>query len=120
MKAITVLLIPSVALLMSACAPVPEHRGYGGPGYYGHSDTVYMEGRDNDHRDVNRTNVNDRTISRTNVNERTVNRTNVNQVDVKNGAQGKGKRTTKEKTTRKPVETNVNNQQGDQQQPPRP
>ena len=79
-----------------------------------------MEGRDNDHRDVNRTNVNDRTISRTNVNERTVNRTNVNQVDVKNGAQGKGKRTTKEKTTRKPVETNVNNQQGDQQQPPRP
>jgi len=91
-KIIPLLLIPSVALLVSACAPAgPGYYG-GGPGYSGH-DTVYVEGQDHgydhDHRDYhdsqyNRsvTNVNDVNVNRTVVNDRTVNRTNVNQTNL--------------------------------------
>ena len=133
MKVIPLLLVPSIALLVSACAPEPEHHGYGGPNYYGHTDRVYVEGGDNDHRgyrddryrqdqydvNVNRTNVNERTVNRTNVNETTVNRTNV-----KNGGQNKGKQTTaagsKRKGPHKSAQTNENDQAGNQQQAPRP
>ena len=89
MKALSLLLIPSAAFLVSACAPEPVRPVYGGPGYghdyYGH-DTVYVQGEDRDHRDynetdVNRTNVNERTVNRTNVNDVTVNRENVKQTD---------------------------------------
>jgi len=127
MKPISVLLIPSIALLVSACASGPAGYG-GGPGYDGNS-TVYVQGQDYNRPDgdrytSDRTNVNDVTVNRTNVNDTTVNRTNVNrtnvnQTDVKN--QGKGRQTaatgSKGKTVRKSVENNANSQQADQPPP---
>jgi hypothetical protein len=118
MKTFAILLIPSTALLLSACAVAPARPGYAGSGYYGH-DTVYVQG--SDHRDdndqsrrnvtdvnevnVNRTNVDERTDNRTSVNDSTVSRTNVKVAAVK------------KKATHKPVEKPGTNQQGGQQPP---
>jgi hypothetical protein len=129
MKPLPLLLIPSVALLFSACAPGPGGPGYGGPGYDRH-DTAYVEGsdqrdRDYDHDgyaqnqsdrtvtnvnevDVNRTNVNEQTVNRTNVNDRTVNKTNVKEANVK------------KTSAAKPLETKDHNTKGKEKPTPIP
>ena len=116
MKPFAILLIPSTALLLCACAG-PARPGYAGSGYYGH-DTVYVQG--SDHRDdnsdqnhrnvtdvnevnVNRTNVNERTVNQTSVNDSTVDRTNVKVAAVK------------KKATHKPVDKAATSQQAGQQ-----
>ena len=134
MKALSLLLIPAIALLVSACASGPAVGpvyGYGpGPdprdGYYWNG-TVYIQGespyRHNDQysrnvtdvNDVNvtRTNVNDTTVNDTNVNDRTVDRTNVNQANDKS----RQLNARKPKTAHKPVQKDQKdqkNQQGNQ------
>ena len=121
MKPISLLLIPSIALFVSACAgPAGPGYAYGpGPnprsGYYWNG-SVYVEGEDphhhddgynRDNRDVNvdRTNVNDRTVNNTTINntsvsDRTVDRTDISKANVK-----------KTNVKRKPVRKEV-------QQPP--
>jgi hypothetical protein len=122
MKALPFILVPSIALLVSACSSGPGGPGYGGPGYGGH-DTFYVQG--SDHRDYNNdqttrnvTNVNDVNVNRTNVNDTTVNRTNVNQTNVKKTNVNK---TNVNKTAaRKPVEKTEDNHKGNQQPTPNP
>ncbi len=105
MKTIALLLIPSITLLVSACAPAGPtyvsgggYVGGGGPGdgsgYYGPGGVWVVEtgySRDHDygyyHHDDNQynrsvTNVNDVNVNRTVENDRTVNRTNVNQTNL--------------------------------------
>lgn len=113
MKPFAILLIPSTAILLSACAVAPARPGYAASGYYGH-DTLYVQG--SDHRDdnsdqshrnvtdvnevnVNRTNVDERTVNQTSVNDSTVSRTNVKVAAVK------------KKATHKPVEKPAASQQ---------
>jgi len=103
MKAIT--LIPAVALLVSACASGPSGPtyGYGGPGYYGGSETVFVNDRDHgyDRGYDSRYNVSDVNVNRTNIDERTVNRTNVNESNVtrsKTSIAAAGKRTVTRKS----------------------
>ncbi len=86
MKIIPFLLIPSVALLVSACAPAgPTY--VSGPGYYGPGGVWVAGGggyyHDHDDRQYNRsvTNVNDVNVNRTVENDRTVNRTNINRTN---------------------------------------
>ena len=120
MKTISFLLVPCVALLISACAgPAGPAYGYGPgpnpePGYYWNG-TVYVQGQspyshsDRDDRysqtDVNRTDINDRTVNdttvnRTNVNDRTVDETNVNKKNVNKTNVNKAK--VNKKTEHKP------------------
>jgi len=98
MKTILLLLVPAVALLVSACAPAgPTYVSGGGGGYYGPSgvwiagggggydrDHGYDHGDYHDSQQYNRsvTHVNDVNVNRTVENDRTVNRTNVNQVNL--------------------------------------
>ncbi len=137
-KSIFLLLIPSVTLLVSACAVGPPSGpayGYGyGPGpdprdgYYWNG-AVYVEGSSPYHHhygqyngnendvDVNRLAVNDRTVNDTTVNDRTVNRTNVNQTDIsRTNVKARTERNPVEKTERKPEErkSREGNQQGNQ------
>ena len=123
MKALSLSLIPTVALLFSACAAGPVRQGYGGPGYYGH-DTVYVEGQDRDHQDRDHRGYNDTqnnsdvSVNRTTVNDRTVNETNVHETNRNTEAHGKAKPATAQKTAKKHVPKDANGQQGDQQQQP--
>jgi len=113
MKFLSFLLIPAIALVLSACATDTSGTVYYGgaygygpgpapvPGYYWNG-TVYVQGPSPYYRsylynrsvtnvndvNVNRTVVNDRTVNNTrvnntNVNDRTLNRTNVNQANVR-------------------------------------
>jgi hypothetical protein len=97
MKLIPLLLIPSIALLVSACAPAgPTYVSGGGGGYVGGDDgsgyygpggvwiveTGNPRDHDSDYYHHNVTNVNDVNINRTTENERTVNQTNVNRTNV--------------------------------------
>jgi len=114
MKALSFLLVPSVALFVSACASGPVRGpGYGGPGYYGH-DTVYVEGRDRPDYNRDRYDQTDVNVNRTTINDRTVNRTNVNQVDVRRqNASKNSPQVQKRKVARK----STDREQGDLQQP---
>jgi len=98
MKLIPLLLIPSIALLVSACAPEgPTYVSGGGGGYVGGGDdgsgyygpggvwvveTGYPRDHDSNYYHHNVTNVNDVNINRTTENERTVNQTDVNRTNV--------------------------------------
>jgi hypothetical protein len=91
MKPISLLLIPCVAILLSACAgPAGPGYGYGPgpnprPGYYWNG-TVYVQGSAPYDRSAqysrNVTDVNDVNVNRTNINDRTVNNTSVNNTNV--------------------------------------
>lgn len=118
MKALPFLLIPSVAVLVSACASGPAGPGYGGsPGYYGH-DTVYVQGRDSGRPDYNdsQSTRNVTNVNEVNVNRTTANSTDISRTNVQKTAEVRGKQTTaKAKTTRKPAPKSENPLQGNQQ-----
>ena len=118
MKTISLLLIPSAALILTSCAGPggPGYAGPGpGPGYYGH-DTVYVQGSDHQDRDYNNdqdhrnvTDVNEVNVNRTTENDRTVNKTNVNTSNVKRT--NVASTDLKKKAVHKPVAKKDDNQQ---------
>jgi hypothetical protein len=130
MKALPLLLIPSVALLVSACAPagptyVSGGGGYyegggDGSGYYGPGGVWIVErGNDRDHDQNyyhhNVTNVNDVNINRTVENDRTVNRTNVNQTSISRRNGHTASKTEARKGNGKPSEKGRDDQRGNSQ-----
>jgi hypothetical protein len=136
MKALSILLIPAIALLVSACASGPVGPVYsGGPGYgpgpspqagYYWNGTVYVQGQSPYYHDnqysrnvtdvndvnVNRTNINDRTVNNTTVNNKRVNNTHVNNRTV--NRTNVNKVNVEKRTTHKPVQEDKKYQQGNQ------
>jgi hypothetical protein len=125
MKALSLFLIPPIALLVSACASGPPVAVYGGgpdygpgpsprSGYYWNG-SVYIQGPSpyyhNNQYSRNVTDVNDRTVNNSTVNDRTVNRTNVDKTNARRTAVLKPKND----ETRKAVQNNGNNPQGNPQ-----
>lgn len=126
MKPLSLVFLPVVALLVSACAPTVVGPGYGyGPGpsprvgYYWNG-TVYIEGespyRHNNRYNQNVTDVNDVNVNRTTVNERTVNDTNINKTNVNDRTVNKrnANKTNVKPKARTTAKKDENKQQGNQ------